>query len=53
MSSDEQKIPLILTPEMRERINNLVNANEATRALTKQVDAELKQDYFQEKDRAK
>jgi hypothetical protein len=33
MSSDDRKIPLVLTPEMRERIDRLANPDEATRAL--------------------
>lgn len=41
MSDDDQKISLLLTPEMRERINNLATPNQATRELLEQVDAEL------------
>lgn len=53
MSSDEQKTPLILTPQMRERISSLVNPEETTLALIRQVEAELGPNYFQEKDKTK
>lgn len=43
MSSDDQKILRLLTPEMWKRINDLATPNEATRELIERVEIEMQQ----------